>query len=141
MVRLVGAQQPDRIERGTGYAPGEVVTLFQPTSTLVNQGHAPTLIVESTSTIGAVTAFDWLDYGSLNALPAVPTTLSAYSTTGTGVNFAISPVGWTEGPFATTIASVGTVGTITNITLRRPAAGSLSLRLHTDNPVLLLRRR
>ena len=107
---------------GTGYAVGDVVTLFQPTNSIVNQGHAPKLIVEKISSGGTVTAFDWLDYGSFNTLPTPYTSLSAYSTSGMGSGLTFSSVGWTQGPFASTIVSTGTVGTNTTFVVAGTAS-------------------
>jgi hypothetical protein len=90
---------------GTGYTLGQMVTLTSPGA---SARHYATIVVEGTTTLGGVTAFDWIDYGSFTTL-VNPGTLSDFSNPSTGLAF--SSVAWTQGPYASTIVSAGTVGT------------------------------
>ncbi len=111
-----------KIGTGTqsGYLPGDTITL-DGTGSTVNQSHYPKLVVEQTSG-GAVTAFDWLDYGSYSTLPTNPMLLSQTATmrggvAGPGTGFTLSPVAWTRGPLATKIDHTSASGSQTNIYL------------------------
>ncbi len=100
---------------GTGYTIGQMITLTG-SGAMANQGHLPQLIVEGTTTSGGVNAFDWIDFGSLNTLPTTTTTLTDQA--GGAHPLVLSPVSWTQGPFATTVVTATNSGTIqTNITL------------------------
>ncbi len=90
---------------GTTYSVGSVITLSG-AGGVVNQGHSPKLVVESVNGSNGVVAYDWLDYGSFSTLPTDTTTLT--DAAGGTATFAISPVAWTRGPFATTIKTVVT---------------------------------
>ena len=103
---------------GSNYSVGDVLTLSA-SGAVANPGHPATLVVESTSTLGGVTAYDWLDYGSYSA-PSTTGTPSA--TGGSGSGLAFGSVGWTQGPYASTIASAGTVGSNTTIVVAGTAS-------------------
>jgi hypothetical protein len=116
---------------GSHYQVGDTITLSESTAggasfdgSTVNQGHYPVVVVEAVNGGGAVTAFDWLDYGSYYILPTTmgtitPATVSSQYTRnatggpGSGSSFALGlgatsgvPLAWTRGPLATTIADV-----------------------------------
>ena len=100
---------------GMNYKVGDTITLSESTGdgSVVNQGHYPVLVVESvnSSNNNAVETYDWLDYGSYYTLPTNPMVLTSTVTntgtlTGAGSGFTITPVQWTRGPLATTIADV-----------------------------------
>jgi hypothetical protein len=86
------------MNHGSGYTIGNIVTLSNGGGT-INQNQYPELIVESTDTLGGVTAFDWVDYGSFSTLPTNPATLTAMGSGG----LTFDNVAWTQAPFASTI--------------------------------------
>ena len=102
------------LSRGTGYAVGAIVTLGA-TGDVAYTGHSPRLIVEGTTTSGGVSAYDWLDYGSFSGITSTGTLTDQNTIGASGLSF--SPVAWTQGPFATTIDTVTTTGTLSNIFL------------------------
>jgi hypothetical protein len=89
---------------GTGYTIGQMVTLTSPGASARRYA---TIVVEGTTTMGGVSAFDWVDYGSFTSL--VNTGTLSDMANSSGVTF--NNVGWTQGPYASTIISAGTVGT------------------------------
>jgi hypothetical protein len=95
-------QQPS-FTPGSGYTVGQVVTLNA--SGTVNQNHYPKLVVETVNGSSGIASWDWLDFGAFSINSPPPTTLAESSHTGTP--FSISPVQWTGGPLATTIATFG----------------------------------
>jgi hypothetical protein len=86
------------MKHGSGYTIGNIVTLSNGGGT-INQNQYPELIVESADTLGGVTAFDWVDYGSFSTLPTNPATLTAMGSGG----LTFDNVAWTQAPFASTI--------------------------------------
>jgi hypothetical protein len=131
---------------GAGYHVGDTITMSESTSdgSVVNGALAgapqyPTLVVETVDNsggpgVGAVVSYDWLNFGSYSTLPSTPmllTSMVSHTSSGTpGSGFKISPVLWTRGPLATTIADVqpDAVSGFTDIfpTDVPPAASTLS---------------
>ena len=120
--------------RGWGYMAGDTITMSENTTlngtmdgSVVNQSQYPTLVVESVDANGGVVSYDWLSYGSYSTLPtnlASPANLMLLTSVvssrpngpGHGSGFTISPVMWTQGPLATTIADVQPDLTTTGLT-------------------------
>lgn len=116
---------------GSGYKAGDTITMSENTmlngtmdGSVVNQSQYPALVVESVDNsggpgVGGVVSYDWLSYGSYSTLPtnlASPTNPMLLTSVvssrpglvgpGPGMGFTISPVLWTQGSLATTIADV-----------------------------------
>jgi len=107
---------------GSGYHVGDTITMSESTSdgSVVNGTPAgapqyPILVVETVDNsggmgVGAVTSYDWLNFGSYSTLPSSPMLLTSVVShtiaVMPGSGFKISPVLWTQGPLATTIADV-----------------------------------
>jgi hypothetical protein len=115
--------------RGAGYVVGDIVTLSG-AGAVANQSQLPRLIVEGTTTSGGVSEYDWLDYGSFGTLPTTSTTLTDNTTLSSPSGLTFDPVAWTQGPFATTINTVTTSGTVTNIVLtdNAPFPGAMNVQ-------------
>jgi hypothetical protein len=102
-------------DAGSNFHIGDIVPL-EVTNSSVNQNQYATIVVEGTTSSGGVAAFDWIDYGSYNF-----TTLSNTGTLqqmgGPGMGLKLGPASWTQGPFATQIETVTTIGTLSVIYL------------------------
>ena len=110
--RLQNNQSLPAAGAGANYVVGDIITFNNAsgctatTCGIVYGSHYPSLIVETVDAgTGAVTSYDWLDYGSFSQLPADPLNLSLGTPHGSGTSFAFvaDSVQWTRGPLATTI--------------------------------------
>ncbi len=97
---------------GSGYSIGDIVTF----NVGAGATRSPRIVVEGTSS-GGVTAFDWVDYGSIQTLPSGTGNLTAVPITHGGSGLSITSVSWTQAPFATTIDHTAPNGMNTDIFL------------------------